>query len=393
MLALPWRCTKSESAVFPGAGAPARLPYSRLMGSYSQQTGRPGTGPDVQQWKPDILGDGYQCLRLELGEDDEGPVVATLVSYTPEPPPPPTFSGKVRRMLHGLRAPVAPEPVHVVLYIHGWSDYFFQTELAHFWSGLGVAFYALDLRKYGRSLLPGQSEGFTLDLQEYDADIEAALAAMTAHVRDQRGADTPVRISLMAHSTGGLVASLWAHRNPGRIEALILNSPWLELRGSWLVRNATASLLEPLARVRPKARLKVPELTNYWRSISRDGDGEWDLDPHLRPPSSWPIRAGWIRAVLNGHAQVARGLDIKVPILLLASATSTVAVTWNESMKTSDSVLDVNLMVQRGLLLGPQVTVCRFDHALHDVLLSAKPVRRLVYGKLEQWARAFMPKH
>ncbi|WAP53155.1 alpha/beta hydrolase [Arthrobacter sp. ATA002] len=351
-----------------------------------------GTGPGGPQWKPDILGDGYRYLTLELGEDDEGPVVATLVSYTPKPPPPPSITGRVRQLLHGLRAPVEPEPVHAVLYIHGWSDYFFQTELADFWAGLGVAFYALDLRKYGRSLRPGQSEGFTLDLQEYDADIEAAIAAITAHIREHRGAGTPVRISLMAHSTGGLVASLWAHRNPGRIEALILNSPWLELGGSWVVRNATASLLEPLARMRPKARLKVPELTNYWRSISSEGDGEWDLDPQLRPPASWPIRVGWISAVLSGHAQVARGLDIRVPILLLASARSTVAVSWNETMKTSDSVLDVNLMVQRGLLLGPQVTVYRFENALHDVLLSAGPVRRRVYGKLEQWARAFLLK-
>ncbi|WP_461168801.1 alpha/beta hydrolase [Arthrobacter sp. Z1-15] len=356
------------------------------MGSYT------GTGTGGMQWKPDILGDGYQCLTLDLGEDDEGPVVATLVSYTPEPPVPPTFSGRVRQMLHGLRAPVAAEPVHAVLYIHGWSDYFFQTELAHFWSGLGAAFYALDLRKYGRSLLPGQSEGFTLDLQEYDADIEAALAALTAHIREHRGPDTPVRISLMAHSTGGLVASLWAHRNPGRIEALILNSPWLELRGSWMVRNATASLLEPLARLRPKARLKVPEMDYYWRSISREADGEWDPDPELKPPGSWPIRAGWITAVLSGHAQVARGLDIRVPILLMASTSSVMAGLWNENMKTADSILDVNLMVQRGLLLGPQVTVYRFENALHDVLLSAGPVRRRVYGKLEQWARAFMLK-
>ncbi|WP_104103740.1 alpha/beta hydrolase [Arthrobacter sp. 08Y14] len=342
------------------------------------------------QWRPDFLGNGFQCLTLDLGEDEEGPVVATLVSHTPAPPPPPTFGGRARELLHRLHAPVPAEPVQAVLYIHGWSDYFFQTELADFWSGLGVAFYALDLRKYGRSLRPGQSEGYITDLQEYDADIEAAMAALTEHIRSRRGADTPVRISLMAHSTGGLVASLWAHRNPGRIEALILNSPWLELGGSWMVRNATAGLLEPLVRLRPKARLMVPEFTNYWRSISREGDGEWDLDPAFRPPAGWPIRAGWIRAVLNGHAQVARGLDIRVPILLLASATSTVAVSWNEAMKTSDSVLDVTLMVQRGLLLGPQITVCRFENSLHDVLLSALPVRRRVYGKIEQWARGFV---
>lgn len=349
-------------------------------------------GPEGGRWKPDILGDGYQSLTLELGEDDEGRVVATLVSYTPGPPPPPTFAGRARRLLHRLRAPVPAEPVHAVLYLHGWSDYFFQTELAHFWSSRGVAFYALDLRKYGRSLLPGQSEGFILDLQEYDADIEAALAALTAHVREHRGGDTPVRISLMAHSTGGLVASLWANRHPGRIEALILNSPWLEMTGSWVVRNATAGLLEPLARLRPKARLKVPEMSYYWRSISAEAEGEWNPDPALKPRGSWPIRAGWIRAVLSGHAQVARGLDIRVPILLLASATSTMAGPWNEAMKTSDSILDVNLMVQRGLLLGPQVTVYRFDNALHDVLLSAPPVRRRIYGKLDQWAGAFLLK-
>lgn len=322
-------------------------------------------------WKPDFLGDGYRFLTLELGEDDEGPVTATLVSYTPEPPTAPT---------------------QAVLYLHGWTDYFFQTELAEFWSGLGVAFYALDLRKYGRSLRPGQTPGYITNLQEYDADIEAAISALTEHLRSGRGADTPVRLSIMAHSTGGLVASLWAHRNPGRIEALILNSPWLELRGSWIVRTATAGLLEPMARLRPKARLKVPELTNYWRSISREGDGEWDLHPGMRPPSSWPVRAGWMKAVLAGHAQVARGLDIRVPVLLMASATSTVAVSWTDAMKTSDSVLDVFLMVQRGVLLGPEVTVFRFAGALHNVLLSALPVRRHVYGKLEQWSRAFVLK-
>ena len=41
-----------------------------------------------------------------------------------------------------------------VLYVHGWSDYFFQKRLARFWTDQGARFYALDLRKYGRSLRP-----------------------------------------------------------------------------------------------------------------------------------------------------------------------------------------------------------------------------------------------
>ncbi|MBD8043631.1 alpha/beta hydrolase [Arthrobacter sp. Sa2BUA2] len=343
-----------------------------------------------QNWQPDRLGDGYRYLTLDLGEDDEGPVVATLVSYTAEPPPPPSFMGRLRSALSRTPAPVVPEPVHAVIYIHGWTDYFFQTELATFWADRGVVFYALDLRKYGRSLRPGQSEGFITDLADYDADIEAALAAAAEDIRTVRGGDTPVRISLMAHSTGGLVASLWAHRNPGRIETLILNSPWLELRGSSLARNAAAGILEPLARTRPKTRLKIPELDFYWRSVSAEADGEWELHPEWKPRGSWPVRAGWVTAVLAGHAQVARGLDITAPILLMASARSTIGATWNESMMTSDSVLDVTLMVQRGLLLGPGVTVLRFDGALHDILLSAKPVRRRVYSQLDRWSSAYL---
>ncbi|MEG8036484.1 hypothetical protein QP157_14580 [Sphingomonas sp. LR61] len=46
-----------------------------------------------------------------------------------------------------------------VLYVHGWSDYFFQREMAEHLEALGARFFALDLRKYGRSLLPHQTPG------------------------------------------------------------------------------------------------------------------------------------------------------------------------------------------------------------------------------------------
>ncbi|MCQ1953331.1 MULTISPECIES: alpha/beta hydrolase [Arthrobacter] len=322
-------------------------------------------------WKPDVLGDGFRSLTLELGEDDEGPVVATLVSYCPPVPPVPA-GGKI----------------DAVLYLHGWSDYFFQADLARFWAAQGAAFYALDLRKYGRSLRPGQSEGYVSDLAEYDADIEAALEAMEADIQARFGAG--MRTTLMAHSTGGLVAALWADRFPGRLQALILNSPWLELSGSSMLRFATNGLLEPVARRRPRTRLKIPEFGFYFRSISSAMDGEWDVDPLWRPPFSFPVRAGWLRAVLAGHARVARGLDIRVPVLLLASAASTISPTWNPLMLRTDSVLDVNLMVQRGVLLGPEITVYRFDGALHDTLLSALPVRTRVYEGIQRWSRAFI---
>lgn len=122
----------------------------------------------MAEWTPDVLGDEFEQLTLPLEDDTEGPVVATLVRALP---PELTWWQQLR----GDRRPL--EDVDV-LYVHGWSDYFFQKRLARFWTARGARFFALDLRKYGRSLRDGQTPGYTADLGVYDADLAAALAAM-----------------------------------------------------------------------------------------------------------------------------------------------------------------------------------------------------------------------
>ena len=51
----------------------------------------------------------------------------------------------------------------------------------------------------------------------------------------------------MGHSTGGLIAALWAARNVGRLEGLILNSPWLDLQGSAIVRTLGTPVIDAWA--------------------------------------------------------------------------------------------------------------------------------------------------
>src|SRR6185295_14302653 len=110
-------------------------------------------GPwNVMAWQPDRLLPGYEALELAAPDDYEGRVVATLV-----------------------RLPVPEAPRGAVLYVHGFVDYFFQRHMAERFAAEGYAFYALDLRKYGRSLLPHQHPGFCKDLSEYYADITRAL--------------------------------------------------------------------------------------------------------------------------------------------------------------------------------------------------------------------------
>ena len=58
--------------------------------------------------------------------------------------------------------------------MHGFADYFFQTGYAEWWTERGYDFYALDLRKYGRSLRPHQTPNYVTDLREYFAELDAA---------------------------------------------------------------------------------------------------------------------------------------------------------------------------------------------------------------------------
>lgn len=319
--------------------------------------------PALQRvWREDTLGPDFLASTLDLGTDDEGPVVATVIKYRP---------------------PHTTRTARAVLYIHGWSDYFFQTETAQFWHAQGATFYALDLRKYGRSLRSHQTPGYTADLATYAVDIEAAFDL----IHEDLGPNTS--IMLMGHSTGGLTASLWAHYNPGRISGLILNSPWLELQGSSVVRTVSQPAIAQLARFQPKTPLPNIDAGFYARTVDAEHGGEWTTNRQWRPNPAFPVRAGWLSAVTAGHARIARGLEIKVPILMLASAKTTIAARWSEDMRTSDSVLDVELLARRAVQLGNNVTVVRITDGLHDLALSARPVRAQYYKRMGQWLTAY----
>jgi alpha-beta hydrolase superfamily lysophospholipase len=149
-------------------------------------------------------------------------------------------------------------------------------------------------------------------------------------------------------------------------------------------------MVEPLARFRPETVLRLPERGFYWRSISSSAEGEWVLDDRYRPPMAFPVRAGWLSAVLAGQSKVARGLRIEVPILVLLSGASANGMVWSEAMRRTDAVLDVNTLAVRAMSLGRTVTLERIDGALHDVFLSPPKVRADAYARLSRWIRGYV---
>jgi alpha-beta hydrolase superfamily lysophospholipase len=224
------------------------------------------------------------------------------------------------------------------------------------------------------------------NLGDYDAEISRAIEVIRSDSPEYRRDS----VAMMGHSTGGLIAALWTSKHPGQVQHLILNSPWLEMHGNSIVRRAAQVMVGPLAKLRPEMVLRLPERGFYFRSISNTAEGEWPLDEKYRPPLAFPVRAGWLSAVLAGHSEVARGLDLDIPVLVLTSAASANGMVWQESMRRSDAVLDVGIIALRAMALGRSVTLERVDGGLHDVFLSAPNVRADAYARLSRWIRGYM---
>ncbi|HET7326864.1 MAG TPA: alpha/beta hydrolase [Nocardioidaceae bacterium] len=314
-------------------------------------------------FQTDVLGEPFETETIDLGTDDEGEVVATLVR---------------RRATAGSTSARG-----AVLHVHGFCDYFFQAEMAQFWTDQGYDFYAVDLRKYGRSILPHQTPNFCRDLGEYVADLDATLHRITER-------DGHRRLVLTAHSTGGLIAPLWLdHRRTldGRspADAVILNSPWLDLPGSVLLRTAGTQAIDQIGLRRPYAVLPRTVSGHYGDSLHCDLSGEWEFNLAWKPRESFPVRAGWLRAVRRGHRQVHRGIDVGAPVLVLSSSRSHVPQHWDDEITRTDVVLDVQQIARWSHRLSSHVTLSRIDGAIHDVLASAEPVRKQAYDEIRRW--------
>jgi alpha-beta hydrolase superfamily lysophospholipase len=312
--------------------------------------------------EPDLLGAPYERQTIELTDDDEGSVVATLVSR---------------------RAPESNG--RAVLYVHGFVDYFFHTHVADFYVDRGWDFYALDLRKHGRSLLPHQTANFCQSLTDYYPELDEAVRV----IREEHGHHTML---VNAHSTGGLLTSLWAHdrRDAGVVDGLILNSPFFDFNAPWFVRRPVAAAVARVGRGAPYRIIPLGVSPVYGQSLHSDHQGEWTYNLAWKPIGGFPVRAGWLHAIRQAQQRLRAGLAIPVPVLLACSERSFRSTRWHEAAALADAVLDVEHMVRWAPRLGRHVTVVRFDGGKHDLTLSAPAVRAQVFDELNRWLSAYV---
>ncbi len=314
------------------------------------------TQQSAPQYQADILGEGYEQATLNFPDDYEGKVTATLI-----------------------RKKASQNTNKAVLYIHGFIDYFFQTEMAEQFNQHGFDFYALDLRKYGRSILPHQKYYNIREIAEYDAEITQALEII--------GAEHHENVLLCGHSTGGLTTTLYVAHHPNHplIKALWVNSPFYDFNMNPIKRAVGVPSLSRLAQKFPN--LQFPSELNKWyaASLHKDLKGEWNFNLDWKKSSYPKVRISFIRAIYEAQKEIHQGVRVDVPVLVMHSHQTKNPRKWGKDAQSSDVILDVKDIQKYAKKIQGDVTIREIPNGLHDLVLSEKTVRDSVYQQLFSW--------
>lgn len=309
----------------------------------------------TNNYTQDILGENLEQCIIPLKDDYEGKVIGTLI--------------RKKANIHTEKA---------ILYVHGFNDYFFQKELAVQFNDHKLNFYAIDLRKYGRSLLPHQTFNDIRDIKAYYEEILKAL-----NIIHKEGNNT---VLLMGHSTGGLILTLFAKDYSGSnlFDGLILNSPFYEFNLP-IFAKALIPVISALGHIFPSMKIKGGFTEEYGKSIHNSYYGEWKYNLEWKPNTAPAVNLGWIRAIYKAQKELKKPFYIKQPVLVLHSKTSTKNYKSKEQISTSDAILNVKQIERIAQNITGNVEIKSIKGGLHDLVLSSARVRDYVYTTIFEW--------
>ena len=300
------------------------------------------------------LNQDYTNQELTLSSDYEGEVKAVLISS----------NNNV-----GNRKSV--------LYIHGYIDYFFHPHLGKQFNNNNFDFYALDLRKYGRSILEHQHPNYCKNIEEYFEEISIAIRQIQTKSQS---------IYLLGHSTDGLIASSYMNQGEEKkkIDGLILNSPFLDFNQTKLEKAFSSIIAKIISKVSNFSKINGVLSPIYAQSIHKDYYGEWDFNLDWKPIKGFPTYFKWIVAIAEAHEKLKKS-DIRVPVLILHSSASTKLSKFSKDAMTKDIVLNIEDIKRVGAKLGNKVTLLSINNAQHDIFLSSKTVREDAFNQMFTW--------
>ena len=310
------------------------------------------------EWSADYLGGEWVRRHIILNKDFDGDPIATIIKKRD------TSSGET-----------------ALLYIHGYSDYFFQTSLADSMENAGLKFYALDLRRYGRSKLPNQIWNELRGIEDYFEEIDSAVNIIRKEGYQE--------IVLMAHSTGGLTASLYSAEKGKDVPfiSMILNSPFFDFNAGGVAESLGIPLISAIGTILPKTVVNRNVSPVNCMSLHKDYHGEWNFDTIMKPIQSPMVTASWIRAIHKGQKKLQKGIEISCPVLIMSSSEGSKGDKFEAIHKRSDTVLDPEEIREYSKSVHGDVRSEVFEGGLHDLVLSEKTVRDKVYDSMKRFIR------
>lgn len=312
-----------------------------------------------------LLGEPYRVHAIKAGE-----FTANLVEYPFGSTPRVDAQNSAQDSISQGKTPRG-----VILYLHGYNDYFFQTNTAEKADSAGFAFFAIDLHNYGRSIREWNEHCNMHDIREFYPEIDSAVAMARRMTSDT------LPFILMGHSQGGLIMSLYSNDRPdGKFSAVVLNSPFYEFNVGWFLKNIGVPVVSVLGKYFPDKSIEGSTNPNYNKSINKSELGEWDISPKAKDMNPKRQSFSWIRAIHQGQSKLHDGLDIKYPVLLMYSDCSVDDEEYVDGYNRCDGILNVDDIKRYGASLGKNVKMAEIPGALHDVFLSRESVRDNAYN-------------
>ena len=267
------------------------------------------------------------------------------------------------------------------MYIHGYTDYFFQEHLAKWYGDNGFDFYALELRKYGRSILPHQRPNHIRKVNEYYEEIGKAIEIIKER-------DNHSFLIINGHSTGGLVAAMYANYGDKKseINGLFLNSPFLEFNiPDWKLRLMPR--IAKIGHIFPEWIAPIGGGGIYAQSLHEDHWGRWNFSKKFKPVTGFRMYFGWFRAIHEAQKDVQNKSNIDCPILVFHSDKTSFKKSHDPEIFESDVVLNVKHIKKYAAKLGKHVTIIEIPKATHDVFLSKDEVQVVAFNHLKKWLK------
>lgn len=166
------------------------------------------------------------------------------------------------------------------------------------------------------------------------------------------------------------------------------DSPFLEWNYNAAMRDVAVPVVGFFGRIFKNSKIKQAHCDGYAESLLKQFHGEWEYNTDWKMIYSPPVTMSWVNAINSAQSHLmSHAKNISIPVLVMHSSRKVDGCQWTPEFMKGDAVLDPEMIGKRGEKLGKNPCVVTITDGLHDLILSAKPVRDAAYDSIFKFIR------